>query len=177
MLLGQKFIDKQIISLDEGRIVGTVKDFYVNRELTHVFGLYLGSEGLLKRKPKVIKHEAIRKYGVDVLFVETSGIVLEDKALNDIEDLNLWLRRDDLQGREIQASTEAETEVGQVDDIFFDEQGKIVGFGLKKIKIEGPIAENLAIRREVVTEPGGDKEPMKIDVIKAEQQRWFFEGR
>lgn len=175
MLVAEKFINKQIISLDEGRILGVVKDFYVNQSLETVTGLYLGSEGLLSRKPKIIKQEGIHLYGVDVLFVSDSKVLLEGDKLNTVEGLEQWLRREDLQGRNIQASSGSE--VGKIHEIFFDETGRILGFGLNKIKIEGPIAENQAIQRNVVINPGDKDKPMTIDLIKAEQQRWFFKGR
>jgi hypothetical protein len=80
-----------------------------------------------------------------------------------------------LRGRNIQSPTGAE--VGKINEFFFDETGQILGFGLQKIKIEGPIAENRAIRREVIINPGDNDNPMTIDLIKAEQQRWFFQGQ
>lgn len=175
MLLAKKFIDKQIISLDEGRIVGVVKDFYLDQTLEHIVGLYLGSEGLLNRKPKLIKQDEIRLYGVDVLFVLNSGIVIEGGKLDQVEGLDTWRRREDLQGHEVESPTgEA---IGKLDDIMFDEVGKVVGLGLSKIKIKGPIAENQAIRRDVVIEVGDDKKPMVVDLVKAEQQNWFFQDK
>jgi uncharacterized protein YrrD len=175
MLVAEKFLNKQIISLDEGRILGVVKDFYVSQNLETVTGLYLGSEGLLSRKPKIIKQNGIYLYGVDVLFVTDSQVLLEGDKLDTVEGLDQWLRRDDLRGRNIQSPTGAE--VGKINEVFFDETGQILGFGLQKIKIEGPIAENRAIRREVIINPGDNDNPMTIDLIKAEQQRWFFQGQ
>ena len=174
MLLAEKFIDKQIISLDEGRIVGEVKDFYVDLGLEQVTAIYLGSEGLIRRKPKVIKQNTVQLYGIDVLFVQNSSIIIEGAELDKLEEIDTWLRREDLQGRHIQSPTGSE--VGQVDDIMFDEMGKIIGFGLTKIKVEGPIAENQAISRGVMIEPGDKDKPLVIDLVKAEQQHWFFEN-
>jgi uncharacterized protein YrrD len=175
MLLAKKFIEKQIISLDEGRIVGAVKDFYLDETLEHIVGIYLGSEGLLSRKPKLIKQETIRLYGIDVLFVLNSGIVVEGDELNDIENLESWIRRDDVIKREVQSPT-GEV-VGKIEDIMFDEMGQVIGFALAKVQIKGLVAENQAIRRDVVIGVGQEKEPMVIDLVKAEQQKWSFQDK
>jgi uncharacterized protein YrrD len=175
MLLAAKFIEHQIISLDEGRIIGLVKDFYIDQALTRITGLYLGSEGLIHRKPKLIRQKAIQLYGVEVLFVQNSGVVLEGTTLEELGEIDNWLRREDLKGRPIQSPTGSP--IGQIEDIIFDEIGQISGFGLNKIQIKGPVAENQAIRREVMIEPGSQDEPMVIDLVKAEQQPWFFGGR
>ena len=175
MLLANKFIDRQIISLDEGRIVGEVKDFYIDQALENITGLYLGSEGLISRRPKLIRQETVQLYGADVLFVQKSGIVIEGDQLDAFEEAETWLRREDLQGRKIEAANG--TAVGQVEDIIFDEGGQVLGFSLTKVTIKGPVAENQAIEREVLINPGSDETPMIIDLVKAGRQRWFFENR
>ncbi|MEM7343281.1 MAG: PRC-barrel domain-containing protein [Chloroflexota bacterium] len=175
MLLCDKFIGKQLITLDEGRIIGEVQDFYLDAKLETIVGLYLGSDGLLWRKPKVVQQASIQLYGIDVLFVGSDDALFEGDKLEQLEaEMALWLRRDDLKGRTVASSKTAE--IGRVDDVFFNDTGEIIGFSLSKIKVEGPIAENQGIRRDVVLEPGDSEHPLMIDQMEAEQQRWFFEG-
>ncbi|MDX1524033.1 MAG: PRC-barrel domain-containing protein [Anaerolineae bacterium] len=173
MLLSKKYIGKQVISVDEGRIVGEVKDFYIDRDLNSVTGLYFGSEGLIKRKALLLKHEHIMLFGVDVIFIDNAGAVTDGDT---VEGIDNWMRRDDLIGRAIISET-SEAKIGKVDDIFFDETGKLLGLGLSNIEVKGPIAENRAISRAVIKQTGDKDNPMVIDLFKAEQQHWFFEER
>ena len=63
MKAGQEFIGMPVYSIKDGRHLGTVKDLYVDEEAHTLTGLYLGQEGLLSRKAKVIAYGDISVFG------------------------------------------------------------------------------------------------------------------
>ena len=159
-------IGKKIYSVDKGDHLGSVKDFYFDAGLNSVIGLYLGSEGLISRKAKLIKLEHVVIMGNDVVLVDKTDVVTTDKEVK--EAASLWLRRDDLAGRHI--STPGGTKVGDLGDILIGAKSEVVGFKLNHIQIEGPVADREMIDRDVILDIGGEDIPMTIDLNKAEMQ-------
>ena len=164
MFSGKYFIGKQVISISDGRKVGTLKDLYVDLDVRTVEGIFLGSEGLFSRKELCIAKGDVSVYGVDAILVRQSYVVMDGTPACEAAK---WVRRDRLQGKQI--TTAGGTKVGTVDDIIVDKDMHIVGFRLGRVSVEGPIAENRAIAREAVTDVGGE-DAMVIDLSIAERQ-------
>ena len=55
MRLGRSLIGNPVYNNQDGRTLGKVEDLYLDRDLTLVTAVYLGSEGLLKRTPVFIR--------------------------------------------------------------------------------------------------------------------------
>ena len=165
MRTGKELIGKPVYSLDEGRLLGMVKDLFVDLELNVVSGLYLGSEGIISRKILAILRESITVFGIDAVFATTSDTV---KDSSELKVLETWLRREDLQGRDV--DTPGGTRVGNIGDILIDENAKIVGFWLSRVKVAGPIAEHRQVMNAAVIDTGDKDGTMTIDLSKAEQQ-------
>jgi uncharacterized protein YrrD len=162
---GKDLIGKRIYSVDKGDHLGSVKDLYFDAGLNSVVALYLGSEGLLSRKAKLIKLDHIIIMGNDVVLVDSSNSVSNDK---DVREAELWLRRDDIAGRQI--STPGGTRVGDLGDVLVGSNSQITGFQLSHIQIEGPVAARQQIDRDVILDIGGPDIPMTIDLAKAEKE-------
>ena len=165
MQSGKFYLGKPVISMTEGRRLGTTKDLYVDSALTTVVGIYLGSEGLFSRKEQCIERSNVAVFGVDAILVTRDDVVVDGAPACEADT---WLRRDRLPGRPI--TTAGGTQVGTVDDIIVDEELRVVGIQLDRIFVEGPVTENRAIVREAVTDVG-DEGAMIIDLNVAEQQR------
>lgn len=163
MRSGKELIGKQIISITDGRSLGTVKDLYVDPDLNWLTAVYLGSEGLFKRKANLIRRSDITVFGIDAILVKNSEVVTDDKQLPEAET---WLRLDKLKGRDV--DTPGGTKLGTVGDVLLDEDAKIGGFGMAKTHVEGPIAEKGTFPREAVIDTGREDGGMTIDLAKAE---------
>jgi sporulation protein YlmC with PRC-barrel domain len=164
MRLGKDLIGKPIYTISDGRHIGKVKDIYLDRNLYWMTGLHLGREGIIRRKDNLISREQVVVFGVDAILVRDSEAVTDSKAV-DIAD---WLRLADLEGRGI--DTPGGTKLAVLGDVILDTEGRITGFSLAKVTVEGPIAQNRAIGREVVIDNGHEDGVMTIDLVKAEQQ-------
>ncbi len=164
MRLGKDLIGKSIISVTDGRLLGVVKDLYINDQLYWLTGIHVGTEGLLKRKNWLIARDSVVVFGIDAILVKNSEVVVEAKDLDESED---WLRLSKLKGRGV--DTPGGTKVGAIGDIILGEEGHISGFALSKVFVEGPIAQKGAIPREALIDTGNDDGVMTIDLPKVEQ--------
>jgi len=162
-ILGQ-FVKHPIYSVSDGQYLGTVKDFYLDDQLQQITGIHLESEGLFSRTSRLIRANFIQLYGVEVIFVTESEIVLDSEAVSEV---NEWVLRETIQGRLVQS--QSARDIGTISDVMINNTGQIKGFSLSKVKVSGHIAENNAISRKVMDEPGSRDLPMIIDQIKAEQ--------
>lgn len=164
MRVGKELIGKPIYSVTDGRQLGTVKDLYLDLDLGILNGIFLGREGLLNRKARVIPRKNIAILGIDTVLVTGSDVVTDNVEMPEVE---MWLRRENLQGRGI--NTAGGTKVGTVGDVLFDEEAQVVGFALARVFVEGPVAEKRIILKEAVLDAGGKTGVVTIDLSKAEQ--------
>lgn len=164
MRLGKDLIGKPIYSMTDGRLLGSVKDLYLDQDLELLTGVYVGSEGLLKRKALLIPRRSIMVFGVDAILAKSSDVVTDDE---EAEEAKHWLRREDLQKREI--DTPGGTKVGTIGDILLDGEAQIIGFSLGKVFVEGPVAESRRIMKGAIEDTGRDDGVMTVDLSKAEQ--------
>ncbi|MCA9977761.1 MAG: PRC-barrel domain-containing protein, partial [Anaerolineales bacterium] len=98
MRAGKDLIGKPIISITDGRLLGTVKDLYLNDQLYWLTGIHIGTEGLLKRKNFLIPRDSIIVFGIDAVLVKNAEVITEGKDLADVET---WPRLSKLKGRDV----------------------------------------------------------------------------
>ena len=161
---GKDLIGKPVYSMKDGRLLGSVKDLFVDLDLNVVSGIFLGSEGLFSRKITAIMRENIVIFGIDSVLVTGSDVVT-DSAENSI--LEISLRREEVQGRGV--DTPGGTKVGNIGDVLLDENAKIVGYWLSKVRVAGPIAEHRQVMNDAVIDTGDKDGTMTIDLGKAER--------
>lgn len=166
MFLGKDIIGNPIITVSDGRAIGTVKDIYLTPDCHAIAAIYLGTEGLFSRQSFLIKSEDVVTIGEDAVLVKHADVIHEEEDVPESQDQ--WLRRDDLHGRPV--DTPGGTKVGKVGDVLLDNQGKIHGFSLRSVYVTGPIAENNAVALHTVQDMGDEDGSMTIDIKQAEQQ-------
>lgn len=164
MRIGKELIGKPIYSVIDGRQLGSVKDLFLDLDLDILTGIFLGREGLINRKIRAIRRDHITVLGVDAVLVSGPDVVTDNV---DTPEVELWLRRDELQGRDI--DTAGGTKVGTVGDVMIDAEAHIVGFALAKVYVEGPVAEKRMVVKQAVIETGGKSGIITVDLTKAEQ--------
>lgn len=164
MRMGKDLTGKPIISMTDGRLLGNVKDLYINPDLYWLTGVHVGHEGLIKRKSLLIERENVAVFGIDAILVKNSDVVTDDKEHPEVEE---WLRLDKLRGREV--DTPGGTKVGTVGDIILSEEGHVTGFVLSRVFVEGPIAAKGRIPRETLIDTGSEDKVMTVDLTKVEQ--------
>jgi sporulation protein YlmC with PRC-barrel domain len=163
MKTSKELSNKPIISITDGTRLGEIKDLYLDKDMRQVAAVFLGKEGLINQKARMITRSDVQVYGVDVWLVSGPDKVMKQ---DDIPGSAAFTPVGELRGREIQ--TEGGTKLGVVDDVLLDDEARVVGFALGKVYVQGPLAERKTIAREAVTDLGSKKEPMTILLAEAE---------
>jgi uncharacterized protein YrrD len=163
MRLGKDLINKPIYTLDEGRLLGKVQDLYLDDSLEVVLGIFLGAQGLVRRRSQLIRSGDVSVYGVDAILVKNAGVVTDDTELAAAKE---WLRRDKLAGRDV--DTPGGTRLGQLGDVIVDATGRVTGFAMWKVFVEGPLAEKRVVDRGAVLDTGAVDGRMTVDLARLE---------
>lgn len=163
MITAKDLNSKSIISIADGKVLGEVKDVYLDADMRQVVGVYLGTEGIIRRKDKMIERSAVQVVGVDVWLVSGSDVVMDKDSLPDAAS---YTQVGNLRGREIQ--TDGGTKLGVIDDVLLDDNTSVLGFSLGKVFAQGPLAERKAVIRDAITNLGSKDAPMIADLALAE---------
>ncbi|MCL4265065.1 MAG: PRC-barrel domain-containing protein [Anaerolineae bacterium] len=163
MRLGKDLLNKPIYSVIDGRNLGTVKDIYLNNDLTAITGIFVGQEGMIRRKTYLIPRPGVVVFGIDAILVVNPGVVAEESATAEAAS---WVRLSKLRGRVV--DTPNGTKVANIGDIVIGEEGDIAGFTLAKVHVDGPIADKGAIARSTLIDTGHADGIMTIDLTLAE---------
>ena len=164
MRIGKELIGKPIYSIIDGRQQGTVKDLFLDLELKQLKGIFLGHEGLINRRIRVIARDDVAVFGFDAVLTSRGDAATDNSQMPEVD---VWLRRDDLHNREIH--TAGGTKVGTVGDVLFDEHAEVAGVWLARVHVAGPIAEKKTVPRAAITETGGREGVMIVDLSMAER--------
>ena len=167
MRLSKDLIGKSIVTIDDGRIVGQVRDIYLTPALDAMAGVFMKKEGIIRRKSILVPADAVVVFGIDVVLINSAEAVTDDKTLTDAAS---WVRLNKLQGREV--DTPGGTRIGTVGDVVLDEEGAVTAYALSRVLVEGPIGQTRAIYREAVTDPGHDDGIMTINLKRAEDPNY-----
>ena len=163
MLTVKSHLNKPLVSITDGKIAGEIKDLYVDRDMRQVAGVFLGREGLIKRKTMLVPRAAVHIFGVDAWLITGSDKVVGPE---DVPDADTFVLVGDLRGREI--VTEGGTKVGVIEDVILDPEARVLGFLLGKVHVQGPLAERKTIARDAVSKLGSKDAPMAVVLAQAE---------
>jgi len=154
---------KPIYSVADGRLLGEIKDVYLDAGATTLVAVLVGKEGVFSRRPLVLPRSSIRTIGEDCWLAHGDAEVL---GLDEIDGHEDFLLVGDLRKRELE--TTGSTKIGTVGDVMFDDEDGVRGFTLARVHVQGPIAEAMLVALEAVTSFGDRKTPMIVDLQKAE---------
>jgi uncharacterized protein YrrD len=163
MRLGKDLLNKPIYSLDEGKLLGKAQDLYLNDSLDTILGVFIGSQGLIRRKAELIRSGDVAVYGLDAILVHNNEVITDDTAIPAAKG---WIRREKIIGREV--DTPGGTRLGVVGDVIVDSAGAVSGFALSRVYVEGPLAEKRLIDRSVLIDTGSDDDSMTVDLPRLE---------
>ena len=137
MIKSKDIIGKPLVTIQHGEIIGRVKDVLIDPEKYEIAALVLPRK-LLSRKSMVLARDQVHVFGTDVILVKSNEVMPRDDTLENVS--SLVAARKQLKGQAV--VTEQGLRIGLVDDLWIDEQGKVVSYALSKVQIKGPLAES-----------------------------------
>lgn len=164
MRIAQETLNKPVISIKEGKKIGTAQDFFIDQAMTQVTAIYLGGDGLFNRTEMLIKWPDVVTLGEDAILVEKADCLLE---VGEVPETENYVRRNDIGGRRV--DTPGGTSLGHVGDIILDEKARVVGFSLPQTYVSGPIASNKAISRSAVVNTDNESGVLIANLAEAEK--------
>lgn len=160
---GKDLDNKPIVSVSDGQILGRTKDVYVNQDLTELAGLFIGTEGVIRRTERIIPNDSIVLFGIDVILVQNSDVITTTKAVPESDN---WHRLSRLRGQEVR--TPGGTKLATIGDLILDEQGAVSEFSLDRVFVTGPLSERPIIPRDVIIDPFQTSDGLIVDFPKLE---------
>jgi uncharacterized protein YrrD len=158
---GQHYIGKAIVSIQEGRKIGSVADIVINGDSLQVAAVITSKGAFFNREVEAILAEEIQVWGEDVVLVEVPDVI---KHESQIPERNRWLYlNDSIRGRYV-VSVDG-TRVGQIGDVLIDTHGTLRGYELSKVFIEGPVADSKRITADATHSLG--KDVLVVNTIQA----------
>lgn len=163
MRLCKDLLDKPIITISDGRIVGQAKDLLLTTDLKTMAGILLGREGFIRRRSKLIPSQSVEVFGIDAILIKQADAVVDDREMKEAAG---WIRLSKLLGREV--DTPGGTRVGTIGDVLLDEEGHVAGFALSRVYVEGPISDKRLISHAALIDTGNEDGIMTIRMEVAE---------
>ncbi len=152
MIKTQDLIGKPIVTMNHGEIIGKVKDVLIDPTMFRVSALVLPPSKMFSKESLVVPRTVIHVFGRDVILVKSNEAMVRDNTLHSVASLLAVVRQ--MKGRPI--ATEKGVKVGILNDILIDDDGKIVGYDLSKVFIEGPVAQSKRVPFRVTRSIGRD---------------------
>ncbi|GAA5512561.1 hypothetical protein Dcar01_01277 [Deinococcus carri] len=167
MIKGKELLGENIVAIDTGERVDSVRDLVFDHQANQVLGL-LVDEGGWFRAARVVPFEAVRAFGEDAIMVDSAASVTttrEDGRLAEVLDSKVSLIGMTL------LTTEGEN-LGKIADVFFDEHtGRVEGY-----EATGGVFSDLSSGRTYVPAPesvqiGEDAAIVPVSVATAMQEQ------
>jgi uncharacterized protein YrrD len=146
------YVGKAIVSIQEGRKIGSVADIVIDGDTLQVAAIITSKGTLFNRELEAILAEEIKVWGEDVILVAMPDVIRHE---NQIEGRERWLNlNDSIRGRYV-VSVDG-TRVGQIGDVIIDTNGRLTGYELSQVFIEGPVADHKKISADATHSLGKD---------------------
>ena len=148
----QEFIGKAVISIADGRKIGTVSDIMIDRDTLKIAAVATSKGNIFNREVEAISAENVEVWGRDVILVTGSDVINKEENMAGKEK---WLYvSDHIRGRYV-VSVDGQR-VGQISDVIVDRDGRILGYELNQVFVEGPLAETKRIEADATHAMGQD---------------------
>jgi uncharacterized protein YrrD len=137
----QSLIGMPIVSSREGTKLGSVADIFIDRENLQIAGITTSKGGLFQRETQCVPAKAITVWGKDVILVEDGASIRLESEMSGREN---WLSVSQDIRRRYVVSLDG-TRIGQVQDVIVDSLGRVVGYEMNQVFVEGPISKSKRI--------------------------------
>jgi sporulation protein YlmC with PRC-barrel domain len=148
----QNVLGNPVISITNGEMIAKVVDIRLDPQNLKAALVITSKGGLFKGKLEAIPAEKVDVWGRDALLVNQSDVLLDE---SDFDVNDSWLSgSDDIRGYDV--INQDGTRIGKLADVVLDTQGKVRGYRMGEVFIEGKISETHWIDVEATHSLGSD---------------------
>lgn len=148
----QKLIGNPVIDINTGEIVAKVDDVQVDPEALEAAVVITSKGSLLSRDTEAILAEHVDVWGQDAILIKQPDAIVKEEQL---QERDAWLSAsDDI--RKFEVVADDGTRIGTLDDVVLDLSGKIMGYEMDEVAIEGQLASSEWIDVEATRSLGPD---------------------
>lgn len=150
--LGDDITGKSLISAHGGEKLGEVSNILIDPDTLRVSALVISQGNIFNREDLIFPADDVQVWGKDVILIKQSGAGRREEEFPGREK---WLNvSDDIKGRYV-VSMDG-TRIGQVNDVVIGPDGRILGYDLSQVFVEGPLAESKRIPVDATHSLGKD---------------------
>jgi uncharacterized protein YrrD len=155
--LSQELHGKSVVSVNNGQIIAKVEDVLLDPTALRVAALVtmtggLGSMLKLERKTEAISSDEVQVWGQDVVLVSGPDVAVN---IEELPDSDQWVSvSEKIKGRDVISADG--TRIGQLNDVVIDLKGRLVGYDLARVFVEGPPSQSKRIAVEATRSLGQD---------------------
>ena len=135
-------INHKIFALDSGKEIGTVKDIIFNHQENRVMALMTDKGGIFTQS-KLILMDDIQSIGKDAVIVPIEQL---EKKLNEVDETIVAIVKQNQYLDKTNIVTENGDKLGQITDIFFDDQTGLV----QEFEVSGGILKTATSGKKVI---------------------------
>jgi uncharacterized protein YrrD len=149
---GQKLVGNPVIDVNTGEIVAKVDDVQVDPQALEAAVVITSKGSLLSRDIEAVLAEHVEVWGQDAILIKQPDAIVKEEQL---EGRDAWLSvSDDI--RKFEVVAEDGTRIGTLNDVVINLSGKIMGYEMDEVAIEGQVASTDWIDVEATRSLGPD---------------------
>ena len=150
--LSAELRDKPVISITNGKIIAKVKDLLIDPAAVAISAVLFEEGGLLSRKTRIIPATAVQVWGEDVVLITGPDVLISKEQLPCHEQCLSVASQ--IKGRSV--VSQDGTRIGEINDLVIDDEGRVVGYDLSKVFVEGTVAQTKRINIDATHALGPD---------------------
>jgi uncharacterized protein YrrD len=147
---GKDLKGKAIVDIQRGEKVGSISDLLFDPGELRVAAIESESGAMFNRETEYFQAEQVEVWGKDVILVRRRG----DRSSSLPGRERLVNLSDQLNGRPIVSSDGVR--VGQLGDVLLNQEGRLTGFELSQVDIQGPLEKSRRVPISAVQSLGKD---------------------
>ena len=143
---------KPVINVCDGSVVARLEDVLIDPDTLQVAALVTWRNRVPNGKIRAIPDDEIRVWGRDAILTDRPDAGAQGDQFPGVET---WLSAsEDIEGRQV-IGTDG-VRIGIVEGVVIDAQGQVVGYDLRQVFIEGPVAYSMQVPARAVCSIGPD---------------------
>jgi len=135
-IASQELVGNPVIVATNGVMIAKIQDLLIDPESLKVAAAITSKGTLLNRDVEAMPADYVSVWGKDAILAKQTDVIVK---LAELDGRDGWLSvSDDIRGYEVVA--EDGTRIGTLGDLVLDREGRIMGYEMSEVAVEGRVA-------------------------------------